>query len=165
MEITKYNTLQPFEEIRQKLFKPSYFNFSSDFMFYWLIFGSSHLQLCKKNSCSVKLQGWPFDHNSRKIPVENGWIIISQNNFKCLLLSDKQMLHEIMFILLQKQSYTFFYRTPPVAASFVRRNTKHKKDETRESKERKFEKKVRKIVWVVLIFSCLCFSVGHGRSK
>ena len=28
---------------------------------------------------------------------------------------------------------------------FVRWNTKHKKDETRESKERKFEKEVREI--------------------
>ena len=38
---------------------------------------------------------------------------------------------------------TSFYRTPLVAASVVRRNTKHKKMKTQESKERKFEKKVR----------------------
>ena len=34
---------------------------------------------------------------------------------------------------------------------FVRRNTKHKKMNTRESKERKFEKEVRETGWVVLI--------------
>ena len=117
--------------------------------------GSSHSQLCKKNNCSVKLQGGPLDHN----PVENSWIIILRNNSKCLLLNDKQMLHEILFSLLQKQSSegvrkykvsgnfikketlaqvfycqfceisknTFFYRTPPVAASVIRQNTKHKK--------------------------------------
>ena len=50
---------------------------------------SSHSQLCKKNSCSVKLQGGTLDHNPRKIPVENSWIIILQNNSKCLLLNDK----------------------------------------------------------------------------
>ena len=68
------------------------------------IIGSSNSQLCKKNSCSVKLQDWYLDHNPRKIPAENSWIIILQNNSKCLLLNDKQMPHKILFILLQKQS-------------------------------------------------------------
>ena len=63
--------------------------------------GSSHSQLCKKNSCSVKLQGGPLDYNPRKIPVENSWIIILQNNSKCLLLNDEQVPHEILFSLLQ----------------------------------------------------------------
>ena len=40
---------------------------------------------------------------------------------------------------------TVFYRAPPVAASVVRRNTKHKKMKIRELKERKFKKKVRGI--------------------
>ena len=94
--------------------------------------GSSHSQLCKKNSCSVKLQGGPLDHNPRKIPVENSWIIILQNNSKCLLL-DKQMPHEILFSLLDEIQDT-------------------KEMKTRESKDRKFEKNVRETEWVVLIF-------------
>ena len=64
--------------------------------------GSSHSQLCKKNSCSVKLQGGSLDHNPRKIPVEDSWIIISQNNSKCLLLNDKEMPYEILFSLLDE---------------------------------------------------------------
>ena len=39
-----------------------------------------------------------------------------------------------------------------MANSAVRRNTKQKKVKTLESKETKFEKKVREIGWVVLIF-------------
>ena len=59
---------------------------------------------------------------------------------------------------------TFFYRTPSVAASVVRRNTKHKKDEKRESKEKKFEKKVRVIGWVVsAVFAFLSSTVEVGR--
>ena len=95
--------------------------------------GSSHSQLCKKNSCSVKLQGGPLDHNPGKIPVENSWTTVLQNNSKCLLLNDKQISHEILFSLLDEIQNT-------------------KKMKTRESKERKFEKKVREIGWVVLIF-------------
>ena len=98
--------------------------------------GSSHSQLCKKNSCFVKLQGGPLDHTLGKLPVKNSWIIILQNNSKCLLLNDKQMPHEILFSLLQLLDEI--------------QNTKKMK--TRESKERKFEKKVREIGWVVLIF-------------
>ena len=33
--------------------------------------GSRHAELCKKNSCSVKLQGESLDHKPRKITVEN----------------------------------------------------------------------------------------------
>ena len=33
--------------------------------------GNSHSQLCKKNSCSVKLQDGPYDQSPRKIPVED----------------------------------------------------------------------------------------------
>ena len=145
MELAKYNILQPFEETRQKFHKPSYSNFSSDLMFHYLIFhlpnflialinymiGSSHSQLCKENSCSVKLQGGPLNHNPIKIPVENSWIIILQNNFKRLLLNDKQMPHEIKFSLLRLSDEI--------------QNTK--------KKERKFEKKVREIGWVVLNFT------------
>ena len=116
LELTKCNSLQPFEERRQKLHEPGCFNFSSDLMFYYLIFhlpnflivlinwmiGSSHSQLCKKNRCSVKMQGGPLDYNPRKKPMENSWIIIIlQNNSKCLLLNDKQMPHKILFSLLQ----------------------------------------------------------------
>ena len=57
--------------------------------------GSRHS--CKKNNCSVKLQGGPLYHNPRKTPVENNWIIILQNNSTWLLLNDKQMPHEIIF--------------------------------------------------------------------
>ena len=98
--------------------------------------GSTHSQLCKKTSYSVKLQGGPLDHNPRKIPVENSWIIILQNNSKCLLLNDKQMPHEILFNLLRLLDEI--------------QNTKKMK--TQESKERKFEKKVREIGWAVLNF-------------
>ena len=94
--------------------------------------GSSHSQLCKKNSCSVKLQGGPLDHNPRKIPVENSWIIILQNNSKCLLLNDKQMPHEILFSLLDEIQNTIKMNIP-------------------ETKERNFETKVRETGRVVLI--------------
>ena len=95
--------------------------------------GSSHAQLCKKNSCSVKLQGGYLDHNPREIPVKDSWIIILQNNSKYLLLNDKQMPHEILFSLLDEIQSTI-------------------KINTGESKERKFETKVREIGRVVLIF-------------
>ena len=93
--------------------------------------GSSHSQLCKKSSYSVKLQSGPLDHNPRKIPMGDCWIIILQNNSKCLLLNNNATRDTVQF---------------------VRRNTKHKKVEHRESKERKFEKNVREVGWVVLIF-------------
>ena len=64
--------------------------------------GSNHSKACKKNSCSVKLQGEPLDHNPRKIPMEDSWIITWQNNSKFLLLNDKQMPHEILLSLLDK---------------------------------------------------------------
>ena len=73
--------------------------------------GSSHPQLRKKNRCFVKLQGEPLNHNARKIPVEDSWIIILQNNSKCLLLNDKQT------------------NATQDTVQFVRRNTKHEKDE------------------------------------
>ena len=95
--------------------------------------GSSHAQLYKKNSCSVKLQGGHLDHNPRQIPVKDSWIIILQNNSKYLLLNDKQMPHEILFSLLGEIQSTI-------------------KINTGESKERKFETKVREIGRVVLIF-------------
>ena len=95
--------------------------------------GSSHSQLCKKTSCSVKFQCGPLDHNPRKIPLENRWIIILQNNSKCLLLNDKQKPNEILFNLLEEVQNT-------------------KKMKTRDSKKRKFSNKVREIGWVVLIF-------------
>ena len=95
--------------------------------------GISHSQLCKKNSCSAKLQGGPSNHNPREIPVEDSWMIILQNKSKCLLLIDKQMSQEIQFSLLDEIQNT-------------------KKLNTRESKERKFEKNVREIGWVVLMF-------------
>ena len=65
--------------------------------------------------------------------MEDSWIRILQNNFKCLLLNDKQT---------NATRYT---------VQFVRQNIKHKKINTRESKERKFEKKVREKGLVVLI--------------
>ena len=61
--------------------------------------GSNHSRLRMKNSCSVKLQGGPLDHNPRKTPVEDSRLILLQNNPKCLLLNDKQMPHEILFNL------------------------------------------------------------------
>ena len=63
---------------------------------------SSHSQLCEKKSCFVKLQGGPLDHNPRKMPLANSWIMILQNNSKCVLLNDKQMPHEILFSLLDE---------------------------------------------------------------
>ena len=38
LELAKYNTFQSFKETREKLHKPSCFNFSADLMFYYLIF-------------------------------------------------------------------------------------------------------------------------------
>ena len=58
-----------------------------------------------------------------------------------------------------------FYRTPPVSAFIVRRNTKHKKMKTQELKEGEFEKNVGDIGWVVLMFSCVCFSVEHRKRR
>ena len=84
--------------------------------------GTSYSQLCKKNGCSIKFQGGPLDHNPRKTLVENSWIMISQDNSKCLLLNDKQMPHEILFSLLDEMQNT-------------------KKMKTHESKEKEFQKK------------------------
>ena len=91
--------------------------------------GSSHSQLWEKNSCSVELRGGPLDHNPRKIPVEDGRIVISQNKSKCLLLNDKQMPQEILFSLLDKKQNT--------------KKTNPKKENL---------KKMREIGWVVLIY-------------
>ena len=174
--------------------------------------GSSHSQLCKKNSCYAKLQGGPLDHNPRKTPVENSWIIILQNNSKCLLLNDKchtrycsvcyrRSRPEVFFkkgVLTNFAKFTgkhlchsfFFHKVANLRpatllkmrlwhrcvtvnfAKFLRTSffTEHlrwllllldeiqntKKMKTRESKKRKFEKKVREIGWVVLIFLWLC---------
>ena len=72
-----------------------------------------------------KLQGGPLDHNPRKIPVQNSLIIILQNNSKCLPLNDKQMPHEILFSLLQKQSYggVLFLRKYKVSDNFIKKET------------------------------------------
>ena len=86
--------------------------------------GTSHSQLWKNNSCSVKLQGGPLDHSHRKIPMEDNWIIILQNNSKCLLWNDKLIPHEILLSLLDKIE-----------------NTKKMNTRESEKKERKFEKK------------------------
>ena len=63
---------------------------------------SSHSQLLKKTSCSVKLQCGPLDHNPQKIPVKDSGKIFLQNNCKCLILNYKQMPHEILFSLLDE---------------------------------------------------------------
>ena len=108
------STLTP--TIWQKLHKPGCFNFSSGFDVFYLIFhlsnflialinwmiGSSHSQLCKKNSCSVKLPRGLLDHKPRKIPMEDSWTIILHNKSKYLLLNDKQMPHKILFSLLDE---------------------------------------------------------------
>ena len=86
---------------------------------------SSHSQLRKKNSCSLKLQGELLDHKPRKIPVEDSWIIALQNHPKCLLLNDKQMRHEILFSLLVEIQNI-------------------KKMNTRELKKSKLEKKIKR---------------------
>ena len=83
------------------------------------------MQNCAKNSYFVKLQGGAVNHNPRKIPMEDSSIIILENNSKCLLLTDKQMPHE--------------------NCSDCQTKYKTKRMNTRESKERKFETKVRKI--------------------
>ena len=135
LELSKYNTLELFEEARQKLHMPSCFNFSPDLMYFraiiclffltalinWMI-GSSNSQLYNKNSCSVKFQCRPLDHNPRNVSVENTWLIILQNNSKYLFLNDKQMPHKLLYSLLHLLEEI--------------QNTKKMK--TRESKERKF---------------------------
>ena len=42
----------------------------------------------------------------RKTSAENSWIIILQNNYKCLLLNDKKMLHEILLSLFDEMQNT-----------------------------------------------------------
>ena len=74
----------------------------------------------------------PLDHNPRKIPVDDTLIIVLQINIKFLLLNDTQMPHKILSSLLDKIQNT-------------------KKLNTRESKERTFEKKVRELVVLILI--------------
>ena len=111
--------------------------------------GSSHSQLCKKNSCSVKLQCGPLDHNPRKTPLDGSWKTILQNNPKCLLLIDKQMPHEIQFSLLDEIQ-------------------NRKKLNTRESKEKKIEKKNKRNRVIcfdiyVVIFAFLSSTVEVGR--
>ena len=93
----------------------------------------SHSKLRKKNSCSVKLWGGRRDHDPRKIPVEERWIIVLQNNSKCLLLNGKQIPYQIQFSLLDEIQNT-------------------KKMNAGKSKEKRIENKVRETGWVVLIF-------------
>ena len=45
-------------------------NFLSDLLIKQMI-RSSHLQLCRKSSCSLKLEDGLFDHNSRRIPAQD----------------------------------------------------------------------------------------------
>ena len=99
--------------------------------------GSSHAQLCKKNSCSIKLQGGPLDHtlgrtHSWPYPLEDTWVLILQNNSKCVLLNDNQMPHEILFSLLDK--------------------IQNNKNEHTRIERKEIETKVREIGRVVLIF-------------
>ena len=76
---------------------------------------SSHSQLCNKNSCSVKLQGEPLEHNPRTVNsscllncTENEFQFlvknimnlaifcqpaVLQNNSRCLLLNDTNKCH------------------------------------------------------------------------
>ena len=109
--------------------------------------GSSHSQLCKKNTCSVKLQGGPLDHNPTKIPVEDSWIIILQNNSQFLYLNDKQMPHEVLFSW---------------------RNTKHRKDEHTRIKRKEIRennKRNRVICFdiYIVVFAFLSSTVEKGR--
>ena len=106
---------------------------------------SSHAELCKDNN-SVKLQGAPLDRNPRKLPVGDSWIIILQNNSKCLVLNDKQTPHEILFSLLEEIQNT-------------------EKMHTRIERKKTW-KKVREIRWVffniyVVVFAYLLSSVGE----
>ena len=111
--------------------------------------GSSHSQLCKKNSYSVKLQGGPLDHNPRKIPMEDSWIITFQNNSKFLLLNDKQMPHEILLSLLDEIQ-----------------NTKNDEDTRIESKESWNKSKRNRVscsnIYIV-VFAFLSSTVEVGR--
>ena len=108
-------------------------------MFHYLIFHLPSFLVAlinwkqQKNSRSVKLQGGLLDNNPRKIHVEDSLIIILQDNSKFLLLNDKQMPHERQLSLLDEIQ-------------------NRKKMDKQESKERKFEKKIRELGWVVLIF-------------
>ena len=119
--LSKYNTLQPFQETRQKPHKPCCFNFSS--RFYVLLFDFSpasfsdrpHLLIklleaamhsYEEKRCSVKFQGGPLDHNPRKTPLEDSWLIILQDNSKCLLLTGKQIPQEMLFRLFDETQNT-----------------------------------------------------------
>ena len=135
-DFTKYNTLQPFEETRQKLLKPSCYNFSLDLMFYYLIFHLPNVLIALINCSDSRWTSHKVDLltiTPRKTSAENSWIIILQNNYKCLLLNDKKMLHEILLSLFDEMQNT-------------------KKMKTWELKERTFKSEVREIGWMVLIF-------------
>ena len=63
----------------------------------------------------------------------------------------------------------FFYETPPVAPSVVRRNTKHKKEENTRIERRDIWKKSERnrmsCFNIYILYSCVCFSAEHRRSR
>ena len=111
--------------------------------------GSTHSKVCKKNNCFVKLQGGPLDHNPRKIPMEDSWIITFQNSSKFLLLNDKQMPYEILLSLLDEIQ-----------------NTKNDEDTRIESKESWNKSKRNRVscsnIYIV-VFAFLSSTVEVGR--
>ena len=127
MQLSKYNTLLLFEETRQELHNPSCFDFSSEFDV--LLFDFSPAEFF---DCTYYLNDGTSDYNPRKIHMDS-WVIILQNKSKYLLLNDRQIPHQKLFSLLDEIQDI-------------------KKMNTRELKERKLEKKVRELRWVVLIF-------------
>ena len=136
-------------QTKQKLYKPSCFNFPLDLIFsiwfFTCLFFWSHLLIkwleaaihsCakkKKKSCSVKLL--------LTITLEKYlWAIAEQQFYRitlnvCIWMINKCHTRTVQFVTL------------------VRRNTKHNKDEsTRIERKETWKKKVREMWWVVLIF-------------
>ena len=88
--------------------------------------------------CSV-----PYRSSCPEVFCKKG--VLRKYNVSSNFIKKETLAHVFSCGFCEISKKTFFYWTPPVAASVVRRNTKHKKMKTRESKERKFEKRVREI--------------------
>ena len=130
--------------------------------------GSSHSQLLKKNSCSVKLQ----DHNPRKIPVKdfifNKFIILFHlltctiyiyiyiyiNNDFGYIRSNSCYIEQLLMSVFEYPKKCDMKYCSNCQRKYYRKNNK-KKTNTQKSKEKKFEGKVREKGWVILIFGYL----------
>ena len=114
---------------------------------------SSHSQLYKKSSCSVKLQDGPFGHNLRRIPVQDFTFNIfitalkTNSNFAKTINDFGYILTNSCFI--EQLSVPASEYTDKCNKRYfsVCQKWKHKNWTRKEPKERKFEKKTKR-KWV-----------------